>query len=85
MQIATTAFVVVLLGGAANALDWTDFKSCTAECVAAMPDDFQARVNLDECSVGTGDAHGNYNFFTDNKCFCHKGEYEGSCNNKNSN
>ena len=50
-----------------------------------MPDDFQARVNLDECSVGTGDAHGNYNFFTDNKCFCHKGEYEGSCNNKNSN
>lgn len=34
MQIATTAFVVVLLGGAANALDWTDFKSCTAECVA---------------------------------------------------
>lgn len=34
MQFATTAFVVVLLGGAANALDWTDFKSCTAECVA---------------------------------------------------
>ena len=53
--------------------------------IKAMPEDFQARVNLDECSVGTGVAYDNYNFFTDNKCFCHKGEYEGTCNNHNSN